>query len=352
MDTTRTASSIDDHAVPLIEKPACLPAANQNQSSFMRLPAEIRLIILRELLVAREPIDKRTRTGEQAGPNGKYKDKRGRFTRKYENFYFSYGLCPTILSTCQSLLSEGWSLMYHENILVLNMHAGWTGEHESRIFMHGCTGCVASGALQDKLASSLDFTVSQARSSWPLSQTYFLDRFQQFLINLAPNAGTFLGPPIRGLAQIMQRKSMEVRTSFTQGTPDAYKRWQLKSFQLMRCKKFALVPMAGFEDVVQETKKIVESNDKVVELELLMPPLNRCLKMVQIGYNAETYREMEQIYAKMSYYAKEFDVQQFLLRRKKFMKLFRKACKNMTRQVFEDDETVLALVTDDTKVAD
>lgn len=99
----------------------------------MGLPTEIRLIILRELLVVEQPLAKR-RTYEP--PRAKWY-----YTTAWncaeeqdfvENLQFllgetvvsGYGLTPAVLGVCQELLYQGWPLLYGENTLEVDMFPG------------------------------------------------------------------------------------------------------------------------------------------------------------------------------------------------------------------------------------
>lgn len=122
------------------------PLAHQSRSPLLRLPAEIRLHILRELLVSKNPIKanvviakhenhpeyqelqigtilqnhKRNRYGAPGAEDGEV-DEKGRELKKRNN----YRIHTDVLLTCQLILKEGWELMYAENILTIHIARHW-----------------------------------------------------------------------------------------------------------------------------------------------------------------------------------------------------------------------------------
>lgn len=96
------------------------PAASQNGSPFVRLPAELKLIILRKLLVTSKPVGKpQTYKPDYRLPRRWMKQ--GKRMRKKKRVR-GYQLHPQILATCQQLFNEGRHLLYTENTLVLNAY--------------------------------------------------------------------------------------------------------------------------------------------------------------------------------------------------------------------------------------
>lgn len=80
MSSTNLTASNNQDDLPLIEEPASLAAERQGDSRLMKLPAELRLMILREVLVANKPLSARsTYTAPIALNGGPRRDKNGRF---------------------------------------------------------------------------------------------------------------------------------------------------------------------------------------------------------------------------------------------------------------------------------
>lgn len=101
--------------VPIIEKRATFKTKKQKKSRFMRLPAECRLTILRELLVAEEPLSYRSEYPDQFLPvPKKRKGKKHASVKKNVKQVKGYRLSPQILSVCQKLLIEAWPILYRE----------------------------------------------------------------------------------------------------------------------------------------------------------------------------------------------------------------------------------------------
>lgn len=333
-------------AVPLIETPATLPVADQSSSPLMRCPPEIRLQILRELLVTGEPLDERKTYTEKPGWNGKYKDKRGRYTRWYANSYLGYNLTPAVLLGCQGLLQEGWPLLYQENTLVLCVHPSYLSGHvpgEGCSWKKYCDGCVWSSALESSVAAHTHETHTY-KLGWELNpfQEQRLSRFQRFIIRNIPQTTTTLNGPVRTLSKILSQKSLEVQNSFSVHTDVQLRCWQLKSFLLLRCRRFSIAAVDGYEDLISEIVQVVESTEEVRDLERLMEPVRDYLRM--ICYSDQTssfYEPMSQARYNMEDDVKEHDLDMFLQHRGIFMKHWEEFYAEKSRAFAELDKDVL-----------
>lgn len=112
-----------------------LPLANQSTSWFILLPAEIRLMVLRELLLCSEPIAERKnytaalsrspieRSTRQPLPRAAKNDQRpGSKPKEPEcKTYVGYKIAPAILQACQNTLYEGLPILYGENTIQVQL---------------------------------------------------------------------------------------------------------------------------------------------------------------------------------------------------------------------------------------
>lgn len=134
--------------------------ADQSGSRLLQLPAEIRLIILRMLLVSPDALDKHSTYGktvykkvttkEPEIPDCIYRPGTGMWrseqrqiakklargeyplvtktvSEKVVEIIRTYSLYPRILGTCQILYNEGQSILYGENTIVLTVRSGTKG---------------------------------------------------------------------------------------------------------------------------------------------------------------------------------------------------------------------------------
>lgn len=140
---------------------AKLPQLNQNQSRLMRLPPELRLVILRELLVSDNAVESTfaLKTNEQHPeyneleidsfwnshmPRNRYGAMwKGRARRNKFRFH------TRILRTCQKLMHEGWSLMYAENTLAIHIARHWFCEYCADHDPHSHQMCTIVSAYND-----------------------------------------------------------------------------------------------------------------------------------------------------------------------------------------------------------
>lgn len=104
-----------------------LPPVTHFSCSLMRLPAELRLMVLRDLLILHMPIASREIEPEPLRPRGKRRaqkrerDVRGRFVSVP---FQSYLATLAIIRTCQQLFSEALLILYHENTLAIETTIG------------------------------------------------------------------------------------------------------------------------------------------------------------------------------------------------------------------------------------
>lgn len=98
----------------------------QQGSRLIQLPAEIKLMILRLLLVHDGPLRARNWYGEK--PHPKVPKEARQFARRLreadEEVAVSYNLSPEILATCQTLYHEGYPLLYKNNTLGIQICEG------------------------------------------------------------------------------------------------------------------------------------------------------------------------------------------------------------------------------------
>lgn len=105
-----------------------LPCGSQSLSRLLQLPAELRLMVLRDLLVQSTPIDMRESYDHPyiVHNKGRERDARGRFVKQtWKAIVSGYRLTPSIISTCQHLFHEALPVLYLENNLRIDIQMYW-----------------------------------------------------------------------------------------------------------------------------------------------------------------------------------------------------------------------------------
>lgn len=113
--------------VPVIDTTPRLNTATHEPSPLMQLPAGIRLMILRELLLSSQPIAERqvyVKQPFQPPSKAASRDAKGQQLGKSATMTSGYRLTPAFLSTYQQLLQEGWPILYEQNTLVIQIYSG------------------------------------------------------------------------------------------------------------------------------------------------------------------------------------------------------------------------------------
>lgn len=200
-----STTSNTSNNLPIIDGPATRQAANQQQSSLMQLPAEIRVMILRSVLVADEPLTTKSTYPDPAfQPPRSKRDNRGRFVAQKARNVQGYRLYPHVLGACQNLLREAFDLLYKQNTLVLRYTPpSWDPSTYSPY------GFVDSEALQQKLVAqtpNMRWELTGAVSAY--------GRFQKYTLTGPSWDTTGIYQDLRGavkaLASVVDGKSVRV----------------------------------------------------------------------------------------------------------------------------------------------
>lgn len=118
----------------------------QQHSSLLRLPSEIRLSVLRLLLLAEKSLfNKGKHVITKLDPPGSSKRRHSTHrSRRKESWKehspivrHGYGLDSQIICVCQQMWREGWSVLYKENVLGIDIHA--TKKEANVLTLHGGT---------------------------------------------------------------------------------------------------------------------------------------------------------------------------------------------------------------------
>lgn len=251
-----------------------LPEADQGQSRLLSLPAEIRLNILRNLLVTDETIGERSdynvvNLRPRRDSNGRFQSPRVTTRRR------GYSLNPAVLQTCQLLNIP--SELYKENVVRIDITMGsYTGPPATARTVcnadQGCDNCILVTALDDMVMARAD-----CRGNWTNYQDVvpIVNRFQKVLITLRAEASTDSRVAIRQFLNWFNSNSatnhVEVDICYPSYNTGRDFAKYIHLFRLLRCQTFRFVhshrqnPLHG--QVEQEVMSALPIND-------LMPAMN------------------------------------------------------------------------------
>jgi len=134
------ASVITEHSL--------VQGASPEQSRLLRLPVELRVVILRQLLLTENPIARPQTYVRQIynKPLERPRNSRGQFQKRtIDRIVDGHHLTLAVLMVCRLLLEEGRPILYEENRLMIQVYAGRSYMRYNRYtFVY---------ALNDELAS-------------------------------------------------------------------------------------------------------------------------------------------------------------------------------------------------------
>lgn len=248
-DSTNSDSDtiLSDTVVPVIDTPPHLSVASQAQSPLMQLPAEIRLLILRELLLSSKPLAERqtyTKQGLRLPSGAPTRDVEGQFLEKSVMMASGHRLTPAILVACQLLLSEGWPVLYEENTLAIQLFSGsrprtedhaWYNYNRVSIDALGGIGTFEGGILWTRSASPARALISRFKNLHiSLNAKYATSVKSLFGYEHFANAVRTIAPLLTASCVELAVIDQSSRLSSSQ------LRRQLKVFQILRCKHFKI----------------------------------------------------------------------------------------------------------------
>jgi len=294
-------TTLSDTVVPVIDTPTHLSVASQAQSPLMQLPAEIRLLILRELLLSSKPIAERqtyTKQGLRLPSGVPTRDAKGQFLKKSAIMASGHRLTPAILVACQLLLSEGWPVLYEENTLAIQIFSGYRprnpGDRPS--FHYYRVSIDALGGI-----GTFERGIPWTRSVSPARA--LISRFKNLHISLnaryATSVKEILGyehfaNAVGTIAPLLTASCVELAViGQSSRLSSSQLRRQLKVFQILRCKHFKInatsLVKCVLDDIdnaktVQTIESTVTSNRPVVLLYEVVKKLWRTVQLLDWFY--------------------------------------------------------------------
>ncbi|KAK5944504.1 hypothetical protein PMZ80_003786 [Knufia obscura] len=325
--------------LPLIRTVPHLQAAPQNQSPLFRLPAELRLMVLRELLVSNELIGERQ---EYVDPNWKYpansrpRNTKGQFLKV--KTVHGHRLTPAILVTCQTMLRDGWQLFY-ENTITIQIYSGREVLQGHSSGKYSCDECLVLPMWdgQCMLHNTIRPNVAPTRLA---------SRFQKFHIelNVDPNTDHYDYESYRDMVQkllpTLSGACVRVKPIgiCAEDHNFASLEQQLKVFQLLRCQKFSIEATPYVDKTTIATiEHIVMSNEAVVDLwRLLSKLVSHRILVYKMEMSDSELVTLDQLFDDMQTAAIEFDSERFYKLRAKFFNRFDRIIADMKEAACDD----------------
>lgn len=222
----------------------------------MQLPVEIRVMILRSVLVHDGPLRARNWYGEKKHP--KVPPKKRRYMRsvreRKEEVAESYELSPEILATCQTLFNEGYPLLYSSNTLGLQICEGdidFVGSFQEMPRHCGCGTVNCQGGM---FMYAIPYVCTRMDDPHAATISTILKKFDKVHIDInneamdfAPDEDGFYDVPVvrqvlLKLADRLQNKAVQVKFINPNRASHAKRvEEQLAELMLLRCKEFKIL---------------------------------------------------------------------------------------------------------------
>ncbi|KAK4916556.1 hypothetical protein LTR66_017008 [Elasticomyces elasticus] len=316
-------------------KPSRDPQA-QSQSPLLRLPAEIRLEILRELLVSAEnlgspktypspriealpPTPRRQRRPQKAkdklDPKGYYHDNQTPSSAAKQTqskkpvpavkYVQGHHLYPSILRTCQTLLREGLPLLYGENALNIEIRHASNIPYGSRYV----SAVIPAGSP----IGTVGFHVGTSSSTTYFNLEPLLERFSNVLIDLnlrdfhpkSPLMGRWQYKYARKvftrLGQLLAGKAVSVSAGIDDSMVPTHERdlvklkEQINLVQLIRCESLSISTPARLVTDIEGIIKVATGTSRVFSAMKTENVLDKVYNMLQMSMSSSDHTARAQV---------------------------------------------------------
>lgn len=311
-----------------------LPYNPQSSSRLLQLPAELRLMVLRNVLVRHDSIYARESYDHPylAHNKGRERDAKGRFVKQARQATVSgYRLTPSIIRTCQRLFHEALHVLYHENNLRIDIQMYWNQTAiDSGLRQPNDAQILFSMLDSGKL---LQFIGPHTVVNETLEQ--FALRFRRFVIVVRDNATPQHLLRLRILLKLLQpvftSSSIEVTicnsycsvSSTFQPILESGRHLQLmKSFTLLRCSKFQFTRLSdpaavAVRDTIMGSTPTVNLSDFDANPVLILNVLLDCL-----SHRPNRNQELHSLKDRLTEAVANIDVNTFLQTRFDILRLW------------------------------
>lgn len=303
----------------------------------MRLPAELRLMVLRYLLVANEPISSREPYKYSYAVYGIQK----LFVKETGKVTISgYGLTPSVICTCQRLAPEALAVLYGENTLQINIATNWIRGPitfpMNRAILHCMTGIRAELDIfgKERLLSHDGY------NGWNQDKklTNIASRFRNFVIKIQTDQERQHANQLRHMfhliASLLLRSNVEVTISIRNHLsvpistiPMDIQIEIAKAFMILRTSKFRFLNLTAPNTLV--IQNIITSKQPAIDLEdfYIVPNDMLGLMIPSIWHNPAWYSKLRILDREYSRTIENFDVHGFLQKRFEVLQMWKKFVK-------------------------
>lgn len=304
----------------------------------MQLPAEVRLMVLRYLLVRGTPIASRELYSHPYSVHnkGRERDGRGRFVKQTRKATVSgYHFTPSIIRTCQQLSGEALHVLYHCN--TLQVHISMDALYR---YSHMAEPLRSDGILDTQhFASRIQihngvFFPYRSGERWILNEDFnkTANQFKSFMIkveisNPCPLALAHLRGSLKVIAQSLFIKEVKVTIVQHPGNSRARTPKQLfqltKAFEVVRCSDFQFISLS--DPTAISVQNIITSNTPVVDLEEFMRRPGELVRktMANPGSGPAKLNKCRELKARLIDSIGDIDVGSFLQVRLEILRMWR-----------------------------
>lgn len=317
-----------------IDSAKSLPVADQSNSRLMQIPSEIRLMILREVLHSQMPVaqrqvyevnkmnlrskpveipevlQKRTRVSLPRNAKNLEAAEMPESKKKRAKKVLGYRLSPHILRTCQSLLREGWPLLYGENTVVLNAYPDPSYDNYRSI---------SFGAHFTIPAFRSDPAASNGGGFWIFGDDAkrFVMKFSKVQIELHFQRGIIWYDGLRRLVtelgQVVSGSTVLVRFVGQADFSDGDVLRCFRAFQLVRCKSFKVLDAPdALSSAIKSITETITSDTSVIDLWPSLAKMNRLRGYLYLNTKVtNTYQFVFDMWRELEEAARNFDTERF-----------------------------------------
>lgn len=328
-----------------------LPRASQSSSPLIQLPPELRLMVLRYLLLKNVPISSRRSRKRYHTVDSVQKEPTEQscsIEQNQSSLVSGNRLTPSIMCTCQQLCMEAVPILYGESVLRINIDTDQTKARvtyrSTRANPHINTGIVAKVTI----LKHEHVVLRPGYRGWDQNERLkeFATRFRNFLVmvdtNLDQSSINRLRYVVHLMAPIFQTHKVEITFNVHDSTSAPISTIHMndqdrlaKPFLLLRCSSFYFTNLIA--PGVLAIRNVITSSQPVIELEQFSRVPYDILKLLSTAaqYDRYWHSEIVKLRARFTLAIENFDVPAFLQARFEVLKMWLEFERAMDS---EDDE--------------
>lgn len=311
----------------------------------MQLPAELRLMVLRYLLVRTSPISSRDSYDHPYKVHDGQRDRteQGRSIKLSQTSVVSgYHLTPSIICTCRQIFNEAFPILYNENTLEIDITTNWVRAPIiypfSRANLQVNTGIRAKATILDQES----IVQHNGYDGWKQSETLrqIATRFHSFVVTIDTIPDRSHTNQIRYMLHLLNPVFLASNVQVIVNTHDhtaaptpiipANDQIRLAMpFILWRCSNFRFTNLRA--PGVLAVQDIVTSTEPTIDLEDFSRVPNDMLELLisAVWHDQNWYNEVADMDTRFALAIESFDVQAFLQARFEILKLWLKFARKM-----------------------